>query len=82
MPRPQGWKPPAVTGEMPLLSDVILGNASGRTSDDQITYFSNNEGTGIQFASAGAAVLERLAQRGFAGVAKVPLGWFLEDIRD
>ena len=82
VPRPQGWKPPAVTDEMPLLSDVILGNAPGRTSDNQITYFSNNEGTGIQFASAGAAVLERLAQRNFAGVAKVPLAWFLEDIRD
>lgn len=82
VPRPQGWKPPAVTDEMPLLSDVILGNALGRTRDDQITYFSNNEGTGIQFASAGAAVLERLAQRNFAGVAKVPLAWFLEDIRD
>ncbi len=82
VPRPQGWKPPAVTDEMPLLSDLILGNAPGRTSDNQITYFSNNEGTGIQFASAGAAVLERLAQRNFAGVAKVPLAWFLEDIRD
>ena len=82
VPRPQGWKPPAVTDEMPLLSDVILGNAPGRTSKDQITYFSNNEGTGIQFASAGAAVLERLAQRNFAGVAKAPLAWFLEDIRD
>lgn len=82
IPRPQGWKSPAVTAEMPLLSDVILGNLAGRTSDRQITYFSNNEGTGIQFAAAGAAVLERLEQRNFAGVAKVPLAWFLEDIRD
>jgi ornithine cyclodeaminase/alanine dehydrogenase-like protein (mu-crystallin family) len=82
VPRPQGWKPPAVTDKMPLLSDVILGNASGRTTRNQITYFSNNEGTGIQFASAGAAVLECLAQRNFSGVAKVPLAWFLEDIRD
>lgn len=82
VPRPQGWKPPAVTAEMPLLSDVMLGRTPGRTSDRQITYFSNNEGTGIQFACAGAAVLERLAQRHFEGVAKVPLAWFLEDIRD
>lgn len=82
VPRPQGWRPPAVTDEMPLLSDVILGSAPGRTSDDQVTYFSNNEGTGIQFASAGAAVLERLAARGFAGVARAPLAWFVQDIRD
>jgi alanine dehydrogenase len=82
VPKPQGWKPPAATDEMPLLSDVILGNAPGRTNGNQVTYFSNNEGTGIQFASAGAAVLERLAQRNFTGVAKVPLAWFLEDIRD
>ena len=81
-PHPQGWRPPAVTEEMPLLSDVILGNAPGRTSADQVTYFSNNEGTGIQFAAAGAAVLERLAARDFAGVAKAPLAWFVQDIRD
>jgi ornithine cyclodeaminase/alanine dehydrogenase-like protein (mu-crystallin family) len=81
-PTPQGWKPPAVTDEMLLLSDVILANAPGRTTNDQVTYFSNNEGTGIQFASAGKVVLERLAQRNFTGVAKVPLAWFLEDIRD
>ncbi len=82
VPSPQGWKPPAVADEMLLLSDVILGNAPGRTTGDQVTYFSNNEGTGIQFASAGKVVLERLAQRNFTGVAKVPLAWFLEDIRD
>lgn len=82
VPRPQGWKPPAVTAEMPLLSDVVLGKAPGRTASHQITYFSNNEGTGVQFASAGAKVLERLAQRNFAGVARVPLAWFIEDIRD
>jgi ornithine cyclodeaminase/alanine dehydrogenase-like protein (mu-crystallin family) len=81
-PRPQGWRPPAVTEDMPLLSDVILGKAAGRTSAHQVTYFSNNEGTGIQFASAGAAVLERLAARDFAGVAKAPLAWFVQDIRD
>jgi alanine dehydrogenase len=82
VPRPQGWKTPAVTDEMPLLSDVILGKVPGRTGDRQITYFSNNEGTGIQFASAGKVLLERLAQRNFAGIAKVPVAWFLEDIRD
>jgi hypothetical protein len=71
-----------VTDEMLLLSDVILANAPDRTTNDQVTYFSNNEGTGIQFASAGKVVLERLAQRNFTGVAKVPLAWFLEDIRD
>ena len=82
VPRPQGWEPPAVTDEMPLLSDVILGSAPGRTARSQVTYFSNNEGTGIQFASAGAAILERLSLRNFIGVPKVPLAWFLEDIRD
>lgn len=82
MPRPQGWGPPAVTDEMPLLSDVVLRSVPGRTTRDQVTYFSNNEGTGVQFASAGAAILERLSQRQFSGVPKVPLAWFLQDIRD
>ncbi len=82
VPKPQGWDPPAVTDEMPLLSDVILGSVPGRTARDQVTYFSNNEGTGVQFASAGAAILKRLSQRNFNGVPKVPLAWFLQDIRD
>ena len=82
VPKPQGWHPPAVTDEMPLLSDVILGGVPGRIARDQVTYFSNNEGTGVQFASAGAAILERLSQRNFAGVPKVPLAWFVQDIRD
>jgi len=82
VPRPQGWGPPAVTDEMPLLSDVVLRSVPGRTTRDQVTYFSNNEGTGVQFASAGAAILERLSQRQFSGVPKVPLAWFLQDIRD
>ncbi|HVO94495.1 MAG TPA: hypothetical protein VMT22_16725 [Terriglobales bacterium] len=82
VPKPQGWDPPAVTDEMPLLSDVILGSVPGRTGRGQVTYFSNNEGTGVQFASAGAAILERLSQRNFNGVPKVPLAWFVQDIRD
>lgn len=82
VPRPQGWDPPAVTDEMPLLSDIILGNVPARTTRGQVTYFSNNEGTGVQFAAAGAAILERLSRCNFKGVPKVPLAWFLQDIRD
>ena len=71
-----------MTDEMPLLSDVILGSVPGRTARGEVTYFSNNEGTGVQFAAAGAAILERLSRSNFTGVPKVPLAWFLQDIRD
>lgn len=75
----RGWLK-QVTDATPLLSQVIAGKARGRTSDREITFFSNNEGTGIQFAAVGALVLRRLVEeQGQSGKA-VPLDWFLQDI--
>jgi hypothetical protein len=87
---PEGVEPPSegklwlkqATDKTPLLSEVIVGKATGRTDDRQITFFSNNEGTGIQFAAAGTVVLSRLKERGFEGVKNIPLDWFLQQIPD
>lgn len=87
---PDGVDPPSegrlwlkqVSDSTPLLSEVIVGKAKGRTDDRQITFFSNNEGTGIQFAAVGSVILSKLEETGFAGVKSIPLEWFLQEIPD
>jgi len=87
---PEGIEPPSegklwlkqATDKTPLLSEIIVGKATGRTDDRQITFFSNNEGTGIQFAAVGSAILSKLERSGFAGVKNIPLEWFLQEIPD
>ncbi len=43
-----------------LLGDVITGRAPGRRSDDEIVYYKNNTGLGMQFAAAGAVVWQKM----------------------
>jgi alanine dehydrogenase len=45
------------------LSSVVVGNASGRTHDDQITLF-KSVGTGIQDIALAAVIYQRAAERG------------------
>ena len=59
---------------LPLLSDVICGKAAGRISEDQITCFSNNLGTGMQFAAVGHAVYQK-AKKEKKG-KDLPSEWF------
>lgn len=75
----RGWLK-QVNDATPLLSQVVAGKARGRTSDREITFFSNNEGTGIQFAAVGALVLRRLLEEEGQSGKAVPLDWFLQDI--
>ncbi|NIO09215.1 MAG: ornithine cyclodeaminase family protein, partial [Deltaproteobacteria bacterium] len=77
----RGWLK-QVTQETPLLSEVITGKAPGRTNDKQITFFCNNEGTGIQFAAAGAVILSKLKEKGKGGIKEIPSEWFFQDIPD
>ncbi|MBI4488786.1 MAG: hypothetical protein HY694_06840 [Deltaproteobacteria bacterium] len=60
------------------LSELCAGNAKGRTSREQKTYFANNEGHGVQFSMAGAFVLRRAKERGLG--RELPSEWFLQDI--
>jgi ornithine cyclodeaminase/alanine dehydrogenase-like protein (mu-crystallin family) len=75
----RGWLRQA-TDRTPLLAQVIAGKAPGRTPPEQVTFFSNNEGTGIQFAAVGGEILARLKEAGHPGLKSVPLEWFLQDI--
>lgn len=74
-----GWLQ-QVNDATPLLSQVVAGKARGRSSEREITFFSNNEGTGVQFAAVGGLVLRRLLEEGSPSDKTVPLDWFLQDI--
>ena len=60
------------------LAELCAGQASGRTSGEQKTYFANNEGHGVQFSAAGAFVLKHAKERGLG--RDLPTEWFLQDI--
>ncbi len=66
--------------ELPTLAELLTGSVSGRTRDEQVTYFHSSPGNGIQFA----AVAARLYQRAVSQEAgtQIPTEWFLQDIRD
>ena len=63
-----------VEAELPQL---ITGKIRGRISGEQITLFDNNTGTGIQFAAAGAHILERAKALGRG--REIPTDWFTTD---
>ncbi len=66
--------------DMPTLSQLVAGKVPGRSSRQQITYFHNSPGNGIQFAAVGAKLYEKAKAQGLG--RQVPTEWFLQDIRD
>lgn len=60
------------------LGTLMIGEATGRTKDTDITVYKNNVGMGIQFAAVGARVLERAQEKGLG--REIPTDWFLETI--
>ena len=67
-----------VVSPPPDLGDLLAGKTPGRCEESEITCFANNVGTGLQFAAAGAAVLEK-ARRMKIGT-ELPDDWFSEDV--
>lgn len=65
---------------LPTFTDLITGIASGRSNDDQITYYENQGNNGLQFASCGGAVYQKCLELGLG--IEIPTEWFLEDIRN
>ncbi len=51
-----------------------------RVQSAQITFFSNNERTGIQFAAIGELVLRRFVEEASDTHKAIPLDWFLQKI--
>lgn len=60
------------------LGDILIGQRAGRTAAEQLIYFKNNAGVGIQFAAAGSIVYE--ACRNLNKGRDLPDEWFGADI--
>ena len=89
----QHYQPPGIVDDMPgvrrekprdwskypEICDLIAGKAPGRTSDQQITYFLNNVGTGVQFAAMGYCAYKGAKEQGLGH--EIPGEWFMQDIK-
>lgn len=74
----QGWWTEAGRKTYPDLADLVSGAAPGRRSERETTVFVNNVGMGLQFAAAGALVLERARTAGLGH--ELPDAWFTENV--
>jgi ornithine cyclodeaminase/alanine dehydrogenase-like protein (mu-crystallin family) len=89
----QHYQPPGVDDDMPgvrrekprdwskypEICDLIAGKAPSRTTDQQITFFLNNVGTGVQFAAMGYCAYKGAKEKGLG--KEIPTDWFLQDIK-
>jgi ornithine cyclodeaminase/alanine dehydrogenase-like protein (mu-crystallin family) len=89
----QHYQPPGIEHDMPgvrrelprdwskypEICDLIAGKTAGRTNDQQITFFLNNVGTGVQFAAMGYCAYTGARQKGLG--REIPTEWFLQDIK-
>lgn len=64
--------------DQPEIGQLTSGKTPGRTSDHEITCFMNNVGLGLQFAVAGALILDK-ARRAELG-RELPLEWFTQTV--
>jgi ornithine cyclodeaminase/alanine dehydrogenase-like protein (mu-crystallin family) len=63
---------------LPTLPQLIVGEAAGRSSADQVTCFLNNIGLGYQFAATGALVYKKAREQKLGH--DLPTDWFTEDV--
>jgi len=66
--------------KLPTFSDYLRGEVTGRTGDEQITFWHNIGNHGLQFAAVGGWVYERVRAHGLG--QKLPTEWFLQDIKN
>lgn len=62
----------------PDLAALVAGRATGRTAEDQITFFYNNIGLGAQFAAVGAIVYEAAVEADLG--RELETDWFTQDL--
>ena len=60
-----------------LLGDIVTDRAAARLSDDEIVYYKNNTGLGMQFAAAGAIVWQKMKDADTPYV--IPTEWLGSD---
>lgn len=61
----------------PLLEEVVSGKTPGRQRADEITYFWNNAGLGLQFAAVGCVIYRRARDQGVG--REIPTEWLTQD---
>jgi alanine dehydrogenase len=71
--KPRDWS------RYPEICDMISGKIAGRQNDQQITFFLNNVGTGVQFAAMGYCAFKGAREKGLGH--EIPSEWFLQDIK-
>jgi len=71
--KPRDWS------RYPEICDLIAGKAPSRANDEQITFFLNNVGTGVQFAAMGYCAYKAAKEKGTGH--DIPTEWFLQDIK-
>jgi ornithine cyclodeaminase/alanine dehydrogenase-like protein (mu-crystallin family) len=57
------------------LGDLLNGKCRGRTDPNEITFFKNNTGMGIQFAATARKMYEKAREKGIG--AELPLDFFM-----
>jgi len=60
-----------------LLEEVVVGNAPGRQEQDEITYFWNNAGLGLQFAAVGYVIYKRATEERIG--REIPTDWLTQE---
>ncbi len=71
--KPRDWS------QYPEICDLIAGKEPGRTNDQQISFFLNNVGTGVQFAAMGYCAYKAAKEHGMG--REIPSEWFVQDIK-
>ncbi|OGQ82150.1 MAG: hypothetical protein A3F90_09915 [Deltaproteobacteria bacterium RIFCSPLOWO2_12_FULL_60_19] len=61
----------------PLLEEMVAGKVAGREKRDEITYFWNNAGLGLQFAAVGYVIYKRAKEAGLG--REIPTEWLTQE---
>jgi len=61
----------------PLLEEMVAGKVTGREQRDEITYFWNNAGLGLQFAAVGYVIHKRAKEQGIG--REIPTEWLTQE---
>lgn len=62
------------------LAELVSGRIAGRQNGDEVNFFYNNIGSGLQFAAVAGAVYEVVRKMG--GTRQIPTDWLTQSIRD
>lgn len=60
------------------LGDVVVSRVKGRSRPEELVYYKNNTGMGIQFAAAASVLYRKALERGLG--QEVPTDWFSTDV--